>query len=282
MAYDDAVDIFPDSARRNADRPVLLGVMLALGMAACVALVTANRRSVSNYARPAVAIQPVVGQVKALKPWPRQVSKGPSDATPAEAPVRPQLMPGDQTHDSSQAAQSLPDIIFWGPLAVVFLSFFTWVASRLPSQPLSQRIALASVTSHFGRDPYETPEAAEMRRSQESAEVERRVTYFNCMEELRGFLQAAPKPNHLFVVDIEPDSDEQCDVFVEDSWGNPVKSKEGNPCVRLRHSFARTARNCNDATFLALVADGGHDSTDVLARLEVCLSHPDSDPHLWW
>lgn len=100
----------------------------------------------------------------------------------------------------------------------------------------------------------ETPEEALQRRLRESERVEERVTFVDSIAELeREFDKAGER---LVVVEIE--SQQVCQTGWEEEaelhWKDDQK-KALEPCLQLKHTFQRTARDCPDVEFLMVEAD---------------------------
>lgn len=122
--------------------------------------------------------------------------------------------------------------------------------------------------------PGETPEEALERRLKESERVEERVQYVNSVEELDKNLTDAG--DRLVVVEIG--SEKVCQTGWEEEpelqWKDDKKAAL-EPCLQLKHTFQRTARDCPDVRFLMVDADstGGeevcdHLNVDVLPTLQ--------------
>lgn len=102
--------------------------------------------------------------------------------------------------------------------------------------------------------PGETPEQASQRRLRESERVEERVSYVSSMAEFRERLDKAAGK----LVVLEAQSEQVCQTGWKEEpelhWKDDRK-KALEPCLRMKHVFQRTARDCPDVTFLALDAD---------------------------
>jgi len=122
--------------------------------------------------------------------------------------------------------------------------------------------------------PGETPEEALERRLKESERVEERVQFVNSVEELEKRMSDAG--DRLVVVEIG--SEKVCETGWEEEpelhWKDDKKAAL-EPCLQLKHTFQRTARDCPDVCFLMVDADstGGeevcdHLNVDVLPTLQ--------------
>eukprot|EP00887_Chlorella_sp_A99_P001357 scaffold8.g1357.t1 len=110
------------------------------------------------------------------------------------------------------------------------------------------------VTAVYDLRPGETPEQASQRRLRESERVEERVSYVSSMAEFRERLDKAAGK----LVVLEAQSEQVCQTGWKEEpelhWKDDRK-KALEPCLRMKHVFQRTARDCPDVTFLALDAD---------------------------
>lgn len=102
--------------------------------------------------------------------------------------------------------------------------------------------------------PGETPEQVLERRMREAAQVEERVTYIHNKAEWEAELAKAG--NKLVVLSVE--SQIRCETGYEEEaelqWKADQK-RAWEPCSGLKHTFARTARECKDVVFLTVDAD---------------------------
>lgn len=111
----------------------------------------------------------------------------------------------------------------------------------------------------------ETPEEALERRLRESERVDERVTFVNSIQELENEFEKAG--DRLVVVEIE--SQQVCQTGWEEEaelhWKDDQK-KALEPCLQLKHTFQRTARDCPDVVFLMVEADieNGEEMCDFL------------------
>ena len=111
----------------------------------------------------------------------------------------------------------------------------------------------------------ETPEEALERRLRESERVDERVTFVNSIGELQKEFEKAGE--RLVVVEIE--SQQVCQTGWEEEaelhWKDDQR-KALEPCLQLKHTFQRTARDCPDVVFLMVEADteNGEDMCDFL------------------
>lgn len=113
--------------------------------------------------------------------------------------------------------------------------------------------------------PGETPEQALERRMRESQQVEERVIYVTNRREWET--EVAKAGDKLVVLEIQ--SQIVCQSGFEEEpelqWKDDQK-RAMEPCSGLKHTFARTARECKDVVFLSLEADSdeGQELCDVL------------------
>lgn len=203
---------------------------------------------------------------------------------------------------ASQPGQGLltPGLWFQGALAMLAAA---WALARTRKQPPTSELteialcaaAGSSTTFVLGEDgvmkpvstaPAEEVEAtkartserlkesadgANLRRSKETLEVEQKIQCISNFAELQDQLRAKEqKPGHLFVLEVE--SDELCESGLTEEaeyhWKRTVQEIMG-PCLNLKHTFQRTARNCSDVTFLSMVDDGSDEAKEVCQKLQV-------------
>eukprot|EP00890_Picochlorum_soloecismus_P000765 jgi/Picsp_1/168/NSC_00168-R1_thioredoxin-like protein cdsp32 len=135
------------------------------------------------------------------------------------------------------------------------------------------RVKRKSCIAHALR-PGETPEEALERRVKESERVEERIQYVNSVVEFEKRLTEAG--DRLVVVEVG--SEKVCQTGWEEEpelqWKDDKKAAL-EPCLQLKHTFQRTARDCPDVRFLMVDADstGGeevcdHLNVDVLPTLQ--------------
>eukprot|EP00192_Tetraselmis_astigmatica_P011387 CAMPEP_0117667202 /NCGR_PEP_ID=MMETSP0804-20121206/10826_1 /TAXON_ID=1074897 /ORGANISM="Tetraselmis astigmatica, Strain CCMP880" /LENGTH=382 /DNA_ID=CAMNT_0005474883 /DNA_START=132 /DNA_END=1277 /DNA_ORIENTATION=+ len=113
------------------------------------------------------------------------------------------------------------------------------------------RLRCAASGSNF--DPRAGESAQEMteRRIRESEAVDRRTQNVTSLAELDAFLTEAGDK----LVFLSVESTEECDLS---DYPDPkdvartVSDDTMNPCVRVKHTLARVARECDDAVFLSL------------------------------
>ena len=122
--------------------------------------------------------------------------------------------------------------------------------------------------------PNETPEEALERRLKESERVEERVTYVETIDDFEFQMEKAG--DRLVVVEVG--SQTVCMSGWEEEpelqWKEDQKAAL-EPCLQLKHTFQRTARDCPDVVFLMVDADSdtgdelcGHLGVDVLPTLQ--------------
>ncbi|KAL6768535.1 hypothetical protein ACKKBF_B11110 [Auxenochlorella protothecoides x Auxenochlorella symbiontica] len=113
----------------------------------------------------------------------------------------------------------------------------------------------------------ENPEQAVQRRLRESEEVAERVKFLQDRVELDAALERAGDS----LVVLEVASEEICqtgwDEEPELQWDEDKRAAL-EPCLRLKHTFARIARDCSDAVFLAISADDPK-SKELVEELQV-------------
>lgn len=113
--------------------------------------------------------------------------------------------------------------------------------------------------------PNETPQEALERRVKESERVEERVKFVHSIDEFKNMLDKAG--NRLVVVEVNSETVCQTgwDEEPELHWKDDKKAAL-EPCLQLKHTFQRTARDCPDVVFLMVDADADvEDLCDFLA-----------------
>lgn len=101
----------------------------------------------------------------------------------------------------------------------------------------------------------ETPEQARERRVRESQQVEERVINVTTVADFQRELAAAG-PSKLVV--LEAQSEQVCMTGLDEEPELQWKADRDaalQPCVNIKHTFARTARECPDVVFLTLPVD---------------------------
>jgi thiol-disulfide isomerase/thioredoxin len=103
----------------------------------------------------------------------------------------------------------------------------------------------------------ETEEEALARRLRESERVEERVQYVDTVADLERIFDSAG--DRLVVIEIESASVCQTgwDEEPELHWKDDQKAAL-EPCLQLKHTFQRTARDCPDVEFLMVQAEDSH------------------------
>lgn len=260
------------------DKPTVAGVAMGFGIAACIALVMGGS-PVSNYVAPTTTMRPTVGTLQ--RPLP--LSARPVYQDRPYYGAQPFAQVHDEAVNVAAPTRSTLNPLNLGLLAPLATSImgFAWIISKLikPTATNEERIAMAWQTSKSKRvwthkgQRIETPAEKEERQMRESQEVEARVVSFSNFNELQAKIASPPTPDHLFVIEIDPSDDSaECDTGLTGEQDYVYKMNQGgatDPCIKLRHTFVRTARNCPDTTFMSLVADGSPDSQAVMDRLEV-------------
>lgn len=102
--------------------------------------------------------------------------------------------------------------------------------------------------------PGETPEQAQERRLRESAQVEERVLPIADLADWDR--ETAAAGDKLVVVEVE--SDKVCQTGLDEEPELHWKADQDaamRPCIGIKHTFSRIARECPDVRFLALNAD---------------------------
>ncbi|PSC71573.1 pollen-specific SF21-like [Micractinium conductrix] len=131
------------------------------------------------------------------------------------------------------------------------------VALQLEGFGLGPQLRVGDVAARV--KPGETPEQALERRIRESEAVEERVTHIYDKKDWEE--QMAQAGDKLVVVEVY--NEEVCQTGLEEEaelqWKQDKRAAL-EPCRGLKHSFARIARECQDAVFLSLEADVEEDS----------------------
>jgi len=116
----------------------------------------------------------------------------------------------------------------------------------------------------------ETQEEAMDRRLRESAQVDERVEYVSNLDELKQQLRAAG--NKLVVLEIM--SDRVCETGMDEEaelhWkldAEKERARKLEACSRIKHVFARTARECPDSVFLSVMVGEGEERTHPLLQV---------------
>ncbi|KIZ03161.1 hypothetical protein MNEG_4795 [Monoraphidium neglectum] len=119
-------------------------------------------------------------------------------------------------------------------------------ASTVPRQPRP------SVARRALRE--ETPEQKRERQLRESARVEERITYIQNADHFKREIEAAGKK----LVVVEAQAEGVCMTGLDEEpelhWKGD-KEAALRPCENIKHTFVRTARECQDVVFLSLQAD---------------------------
>eukprot|EP00747_Dinoflagellata_sp_TGD_P169664 gnl/TRDRNA2_/TRDRNA2_199215_c0_seq1.p1 gnl/TRDRNA2_/TRDRNA2_199215_c0~~gnl/TRDRNA2_/TRDRNA2_199215_c0_seq1.p1 ORF type:complete len:386 (-),score=71.46 gnl/TRDRNA2_/TRDRNA2_199215_c0_seq1:25-1182(-) len=148
------------------------------------------------------------------------------------------------------------------------------VASRVPA---SRMHAWGSMLSNIASKAVTIrAPATREKRMQESARVEERIESVVSKEELEKALTAAG--DDLVVLEVEsenvcqtglPEEEEASLRAYDFNIKGQTKEKEFEPCVKLKHVFARCARDCEDVHFLNLMLDGSSEAEDMRKQLGV-------------
>ncbi|CAG9465947.1 unnamed protein product [Pedinophyceae sp. YPF-701] len=139
------------------------------------------------------------------------------------------------------------------------------MAVRAAAKP-SGDAGRASHVAHI--KPGETSEQAEERREQESMRVQERVKYITCREDYDREIAAAGSK----LVLLEVTSDNVCQTGLKEEVESNWRRKQSDimqPCVNLKHSFQRVARECDDAVFLEIIGDMGPETKALCKDLGV-------------
>lgn len=124
-------------------------------------------------------------------------------------------------------------------------------SGRWQHQQQRQRVR-GAVAARALRD--ETPDEALERRMRESARVEERVADVFTQADLKAALAAAGGK----LVVLEAQSEQVCMTGLDEEPELHWKADQAaalQPCVHLKHTFQRTARECPDVVFLSLQVD---------------------------
>jgi len=245
---------------------------LTLGVAAPATALAIHRTRIPTESRPlgSVTRDIAVPEAKSLYPGSATTLLPAAPLSSIRDPSRLQSLPVPPSW--------LPSTL---PLACVLTGAALLTITRWLTAGATRPLALAAAASEHTagatktkpppakiRD--ETAEEAARRRAAESKQVEDRVVTITSLASLQAHLKAQTDPRHLFVAEVMDPN--QCSSGLEEEAEIHWKRTEEEvmaPCVRFKHTFQRTARNCKDVSFFQISRDGTPEVEALLQRLEV-------------